>query len=157
MHHAHLPETTAAQLLSAFLRFGRTPWHNAPADGISRSETNILVHIQRANRHERILRVSDLSATLRVSSSTITQHLNSLENQGFVERVQSQEDKRAVNLSLTPKGMEALKSHWVALERDFAQFVAEIGEEDAALLSDLLARAHAFFVQKSKVYENEDL
>ena len=142
-----------SRLLSAFFRFNRTPWHNAPADGLSFAETSVLEHIHRANRRGRILRVSDLSAMLRVSSPTVTQHINYLESLGFVERVQSKEDKRAVNLSLTDKGKEALSSHWVELEHNFAELINEIGEEEAETMIESLSKAHTFFMEKAKQYE----
>ena len=150
-------EELSARLLSAFFRFGRTPWHTAPADGLSRAETSVLERIQRANDHDRILRVADLSAILRVSSSTITQHLNNLQDQGFVERVQSKKDKRAVDLSLTEKGRAALASHWIELKENFNEFIAVIGEEKAQEMTDILAQAHEFFITKARSYENDDL
>ena len=78
-------DSLASRLVSSFLAFGRTPWHNAPASGLSLVSTDILEHIYRANRHGKSPRVSDLGVMLRVSSSTITQHINNLEKQGFVE------------------------------------------------------------------------
>lgn len=150
-------ESLSARLLSVFFKFGRTPWHIAPANGLSQAETDILLNIMRANRHNRILRVSDLSALLRVSSPTITQHLNNLERQGFVERAQAKEDKRAVNLSLTDKGNDALKSHWKALEDNVTELIGIIGEENAETMISLFAKANEFFVQKAKAYAEENL
>ena len=151
-----MSEALSARLLSAFFKFTRTPWHKAPADGLSQTETNILENIMRANRHEKTMRVSDLSALLRVSSPTITQHLNHLENLGLVERLPLKEDKRAVTLSLTEKGNEALKSHWKKLEMDFAAFIEIIGEEDAEKMIVLIKQAHSFFLDIAKKYENEN-
>lgn len=145
-----LQDNLPSRLLSSFFKFSRTPWHNAPADGLSQVETNILENIWRANRHGRILRVLDLSSILRVTSPTVTQHLNNLENQGFVERTHSSKDKRAIMLSITEKGEEALQNHRLNLERDFSEFVLFLGEQQCELLIELLEGTQEFFTKKSK-------
>jgi len=151
------PESQAARLIQAFLKFGRTQWHNAPASGLSQVETDILENINRAVRHGREPRVSDISMILRVSSPTVTQHLNNLEEQGFVLKTHSQEDKRTVNLSLTEKGAEALKTHWVRLEEDFGEFIGAIGEESAETMIGLLLQARDFFTKKAALRDSEGL
>ncbi|MCL1914760.1 MAG: MarR family transcriptional regulator [Eubacteriaceae bacterium] len=150
-------DNLASRLVSSFLAFGRTPWHKAPASGLSIVSTSILEYIYRANRHGKSPRVSDLGVMLRVSSSTITQHINNLEKQGFVERTHSKEDKRNVNLSLTEKGDEALESHRANLEMDFAEFANVLGEERSELLIDMMYEAQKFFTLKSKMREIENL
>lgn len=147
MNHT-IKESLSARLVSSFFKFNRTRWHNAPADGLSLAETNILENIQRSRRRGNIPRVSDLSTVLHVSSSTITQHLNNLEEGGFVQRNHSKKDKRTVDLSLTQRGEEALNSHWVKLESDFTEFVELLGEQDAELMIKLLMQAYEFFNQK---------
>ena len=94
---------------------------------------------------------------LRVSSPTVTQHLNDLEDQGYVQRVQSKEDKRSVNLSLTEKGTEALRSHFQKLEEDFKDFIEYIGTDSSEEMIDLLMRAHEFFNKKSVLRNNENI
>jgi len=150
-------ESQAARLIKAFMKFGRTHWHNAPARGLSQVETDILENINRAVRRGNIPRISDISAILRVSSPTVTQHINSLEEQGFVLRTQSKEDKRTVNLSLTDKGTEALKTHWVRLEADFNEFIGTVGAESAEQMIKLLECAQDFFTKKSMLRESENI
>jgi len=151
-----LTESLSKRLLQAFFRFRRTQWHNAPASGLSQVETDILENITRAIRHNATPRVSDISTMLRVSSPTVTQHLNHLEEQGYVLRTQSKEDKRSVGISLTDKGIEALKSHSVRLEEDFKEFIDYIGTESSEAMIDLLSRAHEFFNTKKAIRDNEN-
>ena len=139
------------------MKFSRTRWHNAPASGLSQVETDILENINRAIRHGNIPRVSDIGMMLRVSSPTVTQHLNDLEEQGYVQRVQSKEDKRSVNLSLTDKGAEALRSHIQRLEEDFQDFVDYIGIDSSEEMIDLLMSAHEFFNKKTVLRNNENI
>ena len=148
-------ESLSNRLIKAFMKFNRTRWHNAPASGLSQVETDVLENIMRANRKGKALRVSDISLMLRVSSPTVTQHLNSLEDQGYVQRTQSKEDKRSVQITLTEKGTEALRSHFVRLEGDFAEFVEYIGHDKSEDMVDLLMRANEFFTRKSMSLDNE--
>lgn len=49
------------------------------------------------------MKVSDLSETLGLSNSTVSGILDRLENQGFVERTRSKEDRRVVYVNCTYK------------------------------------------------------
>ena len=139
-------------LLSAFFRFQHTPWHMFPAPGLSRSETGVLMAIERSAYRGERLRVSDISKRMHVSSPTITQHINSLESQGFVQRSQSKTDKRAVNLSLTDKGTEALRQHWEMMNSNIHELVGLLGEAQAAELVQLLNRTSDFFIEKQRSF-----
>jgi len=152
-HAEHNHESQPARLIKAFLKFGRTRWHNAPASGLSQVETDILENIMRANRRGSSPRVSDIGTMLRVSTPTVTQHLNNLEVQGYVLKTHSMEDKRSVELSLTDKGTEALKTHFVRLEQDFAEFIGQIGPDSSETMIELLMQAHDFFTKKSLLRE----
>jgi DNA-binding MarR family transcriptional regulator len=150
-------ESLANRLIKAFMKFHRTHWHNAPASGLSQVETDILENINRAIRRDKVPRVSDISMMLRVSSPTVTEHLNNLEAQGYVLRTQSKEDKRSVHISLTEKGTEALKSHLVRLEADFEEFVGFIGQDSSEQMISLLTNAYEFFNKMKALRENEDM
>lgn len=145
------------RLVSAFFRFKRTPWHYAPADGLSQAETDVLETIKRAVRHGHTPRVSDISSALHVSSPTVTQHIHSLEGKGLVIRTHSKDDKRSVNLSLSDRGEQALNSHRINLERDFEEFIRSVGEEDSEILAALLLKAHVFFTAKANFRKSDDM
>ena len=151
------PENLSNRLMKAFFKFRRTRWHNAPASGLSQVETDILENINRANRHGDPIRVADISLMLRVSSPTVTQHLNGLEVRGYVLRTQSKEDKRSVQITLTEKGTEALRTHYVRLEEDFSEFIEFIGQDASEEMLSLLMKAHEFFNKKSLLRDNENM
>jgi DNA-binding MarR family transcriptional regulator len=56
--------------------------------------------------HSGEMKVSDLSEKLGLSNSTVSGILDRLENQGFVERIRSKEDRRVVNIKVTEKFRE---------------------------------------------------
>ena len=153
----HVSDDLPARLLKAFFIFSRTRWHYAPASGLSQVETDILENIARADRRGKTLRVSDISLMLRVSSPTVTQHLNSLEDRGYVLKTQSKEDKRSVHISLTEKGTEALTTHSVRLEGDFVEFIDFIGKDASEDMINLLTRANEFFTKRALLRDNESI
>ena len=145
-------EDLPSRLISAFFRFQHTPWHLVPAPGLSRAETGVLIAIEHSAYRGERLRVSDLSKRMRVSSPTITQHINNLEAQGFVQRSQSQNDKRAVNLSLTEKGSETLRRQREMMNGNMRELVALLGDEEAEQFVRLLTRTSDYFIEKQKDY-----
>jgi DNA-binding MarR family transcriptional regulator len=151
------PESISNRLMKAFFKFNRTRWHNAPASGLSQVETDILENVARAERHGKALRVADISLMLRVSSPTVTQHLNSLEERGYVLKTQSKEDKRNVWITLTDKGTEALSSHYIRLGQDFGEFVDHIGPDASEEMIDLIMRSNEFFNKKSLLRDGENI
>lgn len=142
------------RLLSAFFRFMHTPWHIVPAPGLTRTETGILMGIDRSQHHGKPLRVRDLSKIMRVSSPTATQHLNKLEEQGFVRREQSKDDRREVFIVLTDLGFEELEAHRNALDQNIRDLVQNIGTENAEALQALLTKTSDFFFEKEKTYRD---
>lgn len=142
------------RLLSAFFRFMHTPWHIVPAPGLTRSETGILMGIGQSQRHGHPLRVRDLSKIMRVSSPTVTQHLNKLEEQGFIRREQSKDDRREVFIVLTDKGFDELDAHRNALNQNIRDLIEHIGEESAEKLLSLLTTTSEFFFEKEKTYRD---
>ncbi len=141
-------DSPSFRLLSALFRFLRTPWHVVSAPGLSRAETGILITIERAAKHGNTLRVSDLSRMMRVSPPTISQQLNNLESQGFVIRTQAKEDKRAVNLTLSDKGREALIQQRADMELNISQLADHLGKEDTELFINLLTRTSDFYLNR---------
>lgn len=142
------------RLLSAFFRFVHTPWHIVPAPGLTRTETGILMGIDRSQHHGKPLRVRDLSKIMRVSSPTATQHLNKLEEQGFVRREQSKDDRREVLIVLTDKGLEELEAHRKALDRNLHELIEHLGAEGAERLLSLLTKTSDFYFEKEKTYRD---
>lgn len=142
------------RLLSAFFRFMHTPWHILPAPGLTRSETGILMGIERSRHQGNPLRVRDLSKIMRVSSPTATQHLNKLEEQGFVRREQSTDDRREVFVVLTDKGFEELEAHRKALDQNIRELIERIGADGAEQLQALLSKTSEFFFEKEKTYRD---
>jgi len=55
--------------------------------------------------------ISQVANTLNVARPTVTNTVNSLVSGGFVEKVQTSEDKRIHNIRVTKKGMKIIAAH----------------------------------------------
>ncbi|MGI6576633.1 MAG: MarR family winged helix-turn-helix transcriptional regulator [Eubacteriales bacterium] len=146
--HPQPQDSLSYRLLSAFFRFLKTPWHIVAAPGLTRTETGILIGIDRSSHTGKPLRISDLSHIMRVSPPTISQHINNLEDQGFVIRTQAKDDKRAVNLALSEKGRETLRQQRAVMEQNINQLAEHLGRENTETLITLLTKTSDFFFER---------
>lgn len=91
-------------------------------------------------RHEKGLRMSDLSSVLKVSNGNVTGIVNRLASEGFIVRVPVRGDRRATVVRLTRKGREhfaelaALHEGWVD------DLLGVLDPEETRLANDLLTR-----------------
>ncbi len=98
------------------------------------------------SRHADGLRMSQLSAVLRVSNGNVTGIVDRLADEGFVERVPVADDRRAMIVRMTAAGC-----------REFARQAREHQEWIDALLSDLTAdEARRLTARLTEITEGKD-
>lgn len=95
--------------------------------------------------HRGKMRVSDISEKMHLSNSTVSSILDRLEAQGYVERVRSSEDKRAVYIDLTPSFKDKAKDRFCSADSELSQLLGQVTEaqrrqilESLNLLADLI-------------------
>src|SRR3954452_10067836 len=88
------------------------------------------------------LRPSDLTGTLMLTSSGTTQRLDKLEEAGLIARGADPNDRRAVLITLTPKGkdlIDGVTAAHLANEASLLEGLSDVEQRDlAALLRKLL-------------------
>jgi DNA-binding MarR family transcriptional regulator len=107
--------------------------------GLTLSQYGLLEGL--ANR--RTARVQELAAAAGISASTATRILDALERRGIVRRTRSNEDRRAVAVSLTELGEELLHSEQDWLRGRQRAFYASLPPAEQELAPDLLLRLAA--------------
>jgi len=141
----------AHKLMQAFGRLRRLNWRHGPVAGLTPGEMLVLSCIKRATPPEGGgLRVSEIGNLLHVAAPTITQQLNDLETRGLVEKQSDPDDRRAVRITLTRKGDEAVCTALVAFSASVSGLVAYLGEDDSNQLADLLSKAFTYFDELSE-------
>jgi DNA-binding MarR family transcriptional regulator len=100
-------EEIIEQLSQSMERYETETFNNSPLSNLTPTQ----VHYLDAIFHLENPKISELASYLSVSKPTVTFALNKMENQGFVTKTQSDEDRRFFSIRLTPKGKELAKLH----------------------------------------------
>lgn len=113
-----------------------------PYKNLSVSEMHVLEAVQNGGGSETM---SELAARLRVTASTLTVAVKTLEQKGFLLRLREAADKRKVTVRLTEKAEGALTCHAAFHEQLIAQVSARLNEEQMEGLAAMLSTLHSFF------------
>ena len=79
----------------------------------------------------------DLGRKLLRSASNVTGVIDGLERKGWVERVRREEDRRVVDVALTPAGREAIERVFPRHARNVAEAFAGLTADEQAVLGRL--------------------
>lgn len=83
---------------------------------------------------------NDLLGTMMITSGTMTNRIDRLEEAGLVERVQSKTDKRSVLIALTARGKELINETVTAHVKTQKKLVSKLTDEEQHLLNQLLKK-----------------
>lgn len=93
------------------------------------------------NHAKRPLRMNELADAMLVSRSATTRFVDRLEKAGFVQRSQSEEDRRGYDISLTEVGLRALReASPVHLELIESLFLRHLDETDSHELERIMGK-----------------
>jgi DNA-binding MarR family transcriptional regulator len=135
---------TANKLMQAFIQLHRLKMNHGMVGGMKHSEARVLRSIHKMDSGQGVM-VSELSGRLKVSAPSITQTVNSLVEQGLVNRMVDPSDRRAVRLRITPYGKEVLDRVYQEFMAIHSGLVEYLGEEQSAVLTDLLQKVYQYF------------
>lgn len=107
-------------------------------------------HVMEAIGKNGARNMSSVAKKLGVTTGTLTISVNSLVKKGYVDRVRSEEDRRVVLVSLTPKGKAAYDHHEIFHQKMIEAICDHLNEEQKAVLADSLGSLNEFF----KRYDN---
>lgn len=111
---------------------------------LSINEMHVIEAVHNGNL-EGLHTMTEISARLMVTGSTLTTSVKTLEQKGYLLRSKLKEDKRRVNVALTPLGLKAYEKH-----KDFhiklVDHVADnLAMEELTALENALSLLHTFF------------
>lgn len=96
--------------------------------------------------------MSAVSRNLSVTVGTLTIAVNSLVKKGYVKRVRSEEDRRVVLISLTPKGEKAYEHHRKFHDKMVLSVLKDLNAAETEALTKALVKLQKFF----RTYEKEE-
>lgn len=94
------------------------------------------------DRHREGLRMSHLSAHLKVSNGNVTGIVDSLIHEGLVTREVAHDDKRAATVRLTPLGFERFRTMACAHEAWINSMFGKLDDQALDQLTSLLDQLH---------------
>jgi DNA-binding MarR family transcriptional regulator len=141
----------ARKLLRALMQFRRAEWHQRSIAGYKPSEIKVLFCIEKDISHSipGMVKVSDISKRLHVTSPTVTQLIKGLEANGLIERNIDPEDRRSVGIKLTEKGEMVTQQAAAAFEESVNGLIEYLGEEQSNQLAELLMKAFRYYEEKA--------
>jgi DNA-binding MarR family transcriptional regulator len=86
------------------------------------------------------IRLSELSIAVELDPSTVSRHIKTLWNAGYVGRENDPDDRRAALLSPTEAGYRELEASRALRLRALAQSMADWPEADRSMLVELMER-----------------
>lgn len=84
------------------------------------------------------LSLTELSGMIRARNSTVTGIIDRMEREGLVQRQRSAEDRRVVNIELTPKGQRLAAGIEIEPMQIFRRVLSELSGSDARELGRIL-------------------
>ena len=96
---------TAERLRPVLLRLARELRRETEALGVTGAQATLLWHV----REHPGLTLGELASLERISSPSLSAHVDRLERAGLLERVRSTDDRRRVGLQLTLLGLRLLR------------------------------------------------
>lgn len=116
------------ELIDAFMQMKRSV-HRHMVDGdaspITPAHFEILIRIARGET-----KAANLALELHATPSAITQHINALEEQGFVKKTVSATDKRQTDLTLSVAGKHVIELKQQLMQQRITQLVEVLTDEE---------------------------
>ena len=109
------------------------------SQGCSFQQWLVLMHL----REGRALTVADLSREMRHDSGAMTRVIDQLETRGWIDRRRTSEDRRVVELSLTPEGEAIAESLMPLLVNTLNVMLDDFSRDEVQQLQSLLRRLTA--------------
>jgi len=101
---------------------------------------DVLVNLEDA---EHPVRMNELASRILASKSGLTRVIDRMEEAGLVERQRPRDDRRAIEVVMTPKGAQALQAARRVHRRGiYEHFAKHLDDRDFAALRDALENVH---------------
>ena len=147
-------EDIVNELLSVLQQIKRGHDGTMPKVSIRKSEMFTLMNIgSLMKKHPEGIKQGSLSQILNLAPPTVTPMINVLEDNGYIERVGSKEDRRVVFIRLTEMGKTFLDEKENLFKSNINALVDYLGEEDSKTFIRLIRKTGDFL---SQLKENEE-
>lgn len=91
--------------------------------------------------------MSDIARTLYISKPSMTMLADTLTDNGWITRNNDPEDRRVINLTITPKGKKHLQQAFEIYRIDVRALISELDDQELQRLSASLDNIHQIFTK----------
>ncbi|HBY21173.1 MAG: hypothetical protein A2Y24_08580 [Clostridiales bacterium GWE2_32_10] len=92
--------------------------------------------------------MSDIAKKLNITIGTLSIAISKLLKKGYIEKVKSDKDKRAIKICFTDKGELAYKAHENFHKEMIAAVIKELSIDEFKIIIEFLNRINKFFINK---------
>ncbi|WP_229106573.1 MarR family winged helix-turn-helix transcriptional regulator [Paenibacillus sp. 1001270B_150601_E10] len=150
-------QATANELVESLVLIHRSGWYRRILNGQKKNDLMLLLHLRRQeDLGEPDMRVSDISKLLQVTSPTVTQMLNPLENKHFIHRYVDRVDRRVIRVTLTEEGRKFTDETVDSIRKQLNHLVEYLGEADSLQLVLLMRKISEYREEASSILAMND-
>lgn len=118
-----------------------------------------LAELEKEGSNQPGVKVSAITKKLKHSMPATSKMLNGLEDNGYINRITSKEDRRAVYINLTESGREKAKEITESMDEFTNRIMQKLGDNEAEVLITLLRQMYGIMEEEvnnisSKKVEN---
>lgn len=134
--------SNAEKIYEIMEKFRRNMMNKKMSGEIPRSEFKLLKVIKMNSTEREGVTISSLSDHLEISKSAVSQMINLLEDEGYIERVFTKNDRRLVYVRLTDGGEKYIAQRYQEFLESMTEIFNRMGEKDTEELLRLLEKLY---------------
>jgi MarR family transcriptional regulator, 2-MHQ and catechol-resistance regulon repressor len=127
---------TWVKLARAYSSFDKKSSESIKEFGLTQSQFAVIEVIG----HLGPLKIGEICDKMLVTGGNMTLVLDNIEKLGYIERVQSKEDRRAIHIQLTSSGLKLFEDVFVKHAENISQFMSVLNTVEQKNLGDLLKK-----------------
>lgn len=133
---ADLALSTWVKLARAFSSVNKKSIENIRTFGLTQPQFAVIETLG----HLGPLKVGEICDKMLVSGGNMTLVLDNIEKLGYIERIHSKEDRRAINVQLTKQGTELFEKIFTQHAEHITKIMCVLNPEEQKSLGDLLRK-----------------
>jgi len=127
---------TWVKLARAFSSFDKKSTESIRVFGLTQPQFSVIEVLG----HLGPLKVGEICDKMLVSGGNMTLVLDNIEKLGYIERIHSKEDRRAIDVQLTKQGQELFEKIFIIHAENISKLMSVITSEEQKLLGELLKK-----------------
>jgi len=128
--------STWVKLARSFASFNKRSTESIRSFGLTQPQFAVLEVLG----HLGPLKVGEICGKMLVTGGNMTLVLDNIEKLGFIERIPSKEDRRAINVQLTPKGQALFDEVFIQHAEHIAQLMSVLTAEEQKTAGEILKK-----------------